>query len=180
MRPDRDAAPPRPIRIRKLPVRVEQRHHPVGTYPQRLGPKLGGHHRQLRLGRLAGRSIDHYREPVKEVADDPEVFLTNVAAPQRLRGMGQLGCQLLAGDRALRRQQLGVGDPPARAAPLPICKRRDNTSAYDVPPSCIGEACPVTAEIKPSPREANRRCTTSRRANTANASPAVRSSIDSA
>lgn len=67
-----------------------------------------------------------------------------------------------------------------RAAPLPICKRRDNTSAYDVPPSCIGEACPVTAEIKPSPREANRRCTTSRRANTASASPAVRSSIDSA
>ncbi len=155
MRPDRDAAPPRPIRIRKLPVRVEQRHHPVGTYPQRLGPKLGGHHRQLRLGRLAGRSIDHYREPVKEVADDPDVFLTNGANNSA---------------SAIRR----------RAAPLPICKRRDNTSAYDVPPSCIGEACPVTAETKPSPREANRRCTTFRRANMANASPAVRSSIDSA
>ncbi|SKI83318.1 Uncharacterised protein [Mycobacteroides abscessus subsp. massiliense] len=49
-----------------------------------------------------------------------------------------------------------------------------------MPPNSTGEACPVTAEIKPSPRDANRRCTTSRRANTANASPAVKSSIDSA
>lgn len=67
-----------------------------------------------------------------------------------------------------------------RAAPLPICKRRDNTSAYEVPPNSTGEACPVTFGTNLSPRDANRRCTTSRRANTANASPAVKSSIDSA
>ncbi|CPW22600.1 Uncharacterised protein [Mycobacteroides abscessus] len=67
-----------------------------------------------------------------------------------------------------------------RAAPLPICKRRDNTSGNEVPPNCTGEACPVTFGTNLSPRDANRRCTTSRRANTANASPAVKSSIDSA
>ncbi|KPG05362.1 hypothetical protein AN909_20265, partial [Mycobacteroides immunogenum] len=50
----------------------------------------------------------------------------------------------------------------------------------DVPPSSTGDACPVTFGTNVSPRENNRRATTSRRANTANASAAVRSSTDSA
>ncbi|SKV46858.1 Uncharacterised protein [Mycobacteroides abscessus subsp. abscessus] len=49
-----------------------------------------------------------------------------------------------------------------------------------MPPNSTGEACPVIFRTNLSPRDANRRCTTSRRANTANASPAVKSSIDSA
>ncbi|TDZ42921.1 hypothetical protein CCUG63695_02899 [Mycobacteroides franklinii] len=67
-----------------------------------------------------------------------------------------------------------------RAAPLPICNRRDNTSANDVPPSSTGDASPVTMGTKPTPRADNRRCTTSRRANTVNASAAVSPSTESA
>ncbi|SKW67251.1 Uncharacterised protein [Mycobacteroides abscessus subsp. massiliense] len=67
-----------------------------------------------------------------------------------------------------------------RAAPLLICRRRDTTSAYEVPPNSTGEACAVTFGIKPPPRADNRRCNTSRRAMIVNASTAVSSSIDSA
>ena len=122
-----DAAPPSPVVITEVAVRVEAVGEFVGQLGQLIRAVLGGQAGQLGFGFVPGFDIDKIRQPMPKAADHRDMTGTQLPVALRLGRRGQHRLQRFTVQRPPLAQIGGLVDAPGgvgAADPQPVGQHR--------------------------------------------------------